>query len=129
MVVCALAVWRGRDDERLSAAAVLADWALSIFAFRVGEVTQWGILIVDTGQFAVLLWISMRSRRFWPLFAAAFGLLQLVTHLAHAIDPVVSGWSYQTASLIWSYMLLFSVGYGAVTTPGQPANATLTSSS
>ena len=120
MAVCALAVWRGREEERLAAAAVLADWALSLFVFRVGEETQWSVLVVDSGQFGVLLWIAMRSRRYWPLSTAAFGLLQLVTHLAHALDPAVSGWSYMTAELIWSYMLLLTVAYGAWTAPGQP---------
>ena len=124
MLVCGVAVWRGRDEERLAAAAVLADWALTVFVYKVrSEETQWGVLVVDAGQFVVLLWIAMRSQRFWPLFTAGFGLLQLVTHLANAIDPAVTGWSYLTAELIWSYMLLFTVGYAAWTAPGRSATA------
>lgn len=37
MTVCALAVWRGRDDERLAAAAFLAAWALSLVVARSGD--------------------------------------------------------------------------------------------
>jgi hypothetical protein len=118
MGVCGVAAWRGRDEERLAAGAILADWAVSVFVARVqSQETQWGVLLVDTAQFAVLLWIAMRSTRFWPLTVAAFALLQLVTHLAHAADPTVTGWSYFTAELIWSYMLLLTVGYGAWTAP------------
>lgn len=117
MSVCVAAVWRGRDDERLATAAILADWGLSTFVYRATQETQWAILLIDTAQFAVFLWIAMRSARFWPLTLSAFGLLQLVTHLAHAADPTVSGWSYITAEIIWSYLLLITLGYASVTAP------------
>jgi hypothetical protein len=118
MTVCAIAVWRGRDQERLAAAAVLADWALSMMVFKSrSEETQWAVLAVDLGQFALLLWLAMRSRRYWPLFVAGFALLQLVTHVAHALDTGVSGWASLTAGRIWSYLLLFTIGYAAWTAP------------
>lgn len=116
--VCALAVSRGRDEERLAAGANLASWALTVFAYRVGyQETQWAILAFDAAQFGVLLWIAMRSRRHWPLFAAACGLLQVVTHMANAIDPIVTGWAYITAGIIWSYLILIAIGYGAWSAP------------
>jgi len=121
MAVCGVAAWRGRDEERLTAGVILADWALTVFVYKArSQETQWGILLVDTAQFAVLLWVAMRSMRFWPLPVAAFALLQLMTHVAHAVDPPVTGWSYITAELIWSYLLLFTVGYGAWTAPYYP---------
>lgn len=117
MSVCATAVWRGKDEERLATAAILADWALAVFVYRATQDTQWGILLIDTAQFGVFLWIAMRSARFWPLPITAFGLLQLITHLAHAADPTVTGWSYITAEIIWSYLLLITVGYASWTAP------------
>lgn len=117
MGLCGVAVWRGRDEERLAAAALLADWALATFVYRATQETQWGILLIDTAQFGVFLWIAMRSARYWPLTLTAFGLLQLVTHLAHAADPTVGGWSYITAEIIWSYLVLFTIAYGAWTAP------------
>jgi hypothetical protein len=117
MGVCGTAIWRGRDEERLATAAILADWALATFVYRATQETQWGILLIDTAQFAVFLWIAMRSARFWPLPMSAFALLELITHLAHAADPTVTGWSYITAEIIWSYLLLFTVGYAAWTAP------------
>ena len=118
MAVCGVAAWRGRYEERLTAGVILADWALTVFVYNAkSSDTQWGVLLVDTAQFAVLLWIAMRSSRFWPLPVAAFALLQLVTHMAHALDATVTGWAYNTAELIWSYLLLFTAGYGAWTAP------------
>lgn len=128
--MCGVAVWRGRDEERLTAAVILADWALSVFVYRVqSQDTQWGVFLVDTAQFAVLLWIALRSARFWPLTVSAFALLQLGTHLAHASDATVTGWAYMTAELVWSYLLLLSAGCAAWTAPrfaavtAQPAEA------
>lgn len=118
MIVCGLAVWRGRDDERLACAGLLAAWAISMVVFRAkSEDTQWSILVIDTCLFSLYAYIAMRSRRYWPLFLAGFGLLIVVTHLAHAFDPDISGWAYWTAARIWNYLCLFMIGYGAWTAP------------
>jgi hypothetical protein len=118
MAVCAIAVWRGRDLERLAAGAELATWALTLLVFKSrSESTQWAVLAIDVALFAVLLWIALRSTRYWPLLAAGFQLLALLTHFAHAVDALVSGWAYLTAILIWNYLTLFAIGYGAVTAP------------
>lgn len=118
MVVCALAVWRGRDDERLAAGALLAAWALSMVVFRASsEETQWAVFAIDSALFAIYLWLAMRTRRYWPLVVAACWLLVVVTHLAHALDPNVSGWAYLTATRTWNYLSLIAIGYGAWTAP------------
>ena len=118
MAVCAIAVWRGGDDERLAAAGILADWALSLLVFKPhSEATQWGVLIVDAALLGLYLWLALRSRRHWPLFAAGFQVLMVVTHLGRAVDPAVSGWAYITAGLVWAYLVLLTIGYGAWTAP------------
>lgn len=118
MAVCAIAVWRGRDLERLAAGAELATWALTLLVFRSrSESTQWAVLAIDIALFVVLLWIALRSLRYWPLFAAGFQLLALITHFAHAVDALVSGWAYLTAVLIWNYLTLYAIGWGAITAP------------
>jgi hypothetical protein len=124
MTVCAIAIWRGRDEERLAAGAVLADWALSMTVFIArSQQTQWPVLIVDTAQFAILLWIALKTRRYWPLLTCGFALLQLITHIAHAADTGVSGWAYLTATRLWSYLILWTIAYGAWTAPNYADNA------
>lgn len=118
MSVCGLAVWRGRDEERLAAGAYLADWALTLVVFKDRSTdTQWGVLVIDTILLGIYLWLALRSRRFWPLFAAGFQLLAIVTHLAMTLDRTVSGWAYLTAELVWSYLVLIAIGYGSWTAP------------
>lgn len=128
MAVCAIAVWRGRDDERLAAGGLLANWALSILLVRASdgtasEATQWEIFGVDTALLGLYVWIALRSRRYWPLFATGFQVLVVVTHLGRVVDPRVSGWAYITAGLIWAYLVLFTIGYGAWTAPRYAARA------
>ena len=130
MIVCGLAFWRGHDDERLAAAATLANWAITLVVFRSrSDDTQWAVMAVDSALLVLMVWLALRSNRYWPLFSAGFALLTVVTHIAHALDTGVSGWAYLTAILIWSYLSLFTIGYGAWTAPyvraaGVPADAT-----
>lgn len=120
-----VAVWRGRDSERLAATGVLAGWALSMVVARSrSNDTQWGIFAVDALLLLLFLWLALRSRRFWPLFVAAFQLLMVLTHFASILDAGVSGWAYLTANLIWSYMVVLTIGYAAWTAPAYDPPAT-----
>ncbi|MCR5873963.1 hypothetical protein LRS10_07130 [Phenylobacterium sp. J426] len=129
MAVCAVAALRGRNEERLAAGGLLAGWALTMVAYRYqGHQVEWGILLIDVALLALLAWIALRSERYWPIFAAGFHLLAVVTHLARSADPSVTGWAYITAEIIWGYLLAFAIGYGAWTAPryaqaGDPAPA------
>ena len=114
----ALAMRRGGPDERLAANAVLIGWLLTKLVSRYqGHQPEWGVLLVDAGALAVFIWVALRSPRYWPLFAAGFHLLSVVTHLARVVDPTVGGWAYLTAGLIWGYLLLATIAYGAWTAP------------
>jgi len=114
MSVCALTVWRGGDDERLGAGGVLAGWALSMVLFRARSVdTQWGVAVVDLFVLGLFLWMALRSRRYWPLFAAGFQLLAVATHLARALEDGIGGWAYLTAEIVWSYLVILTIGWAA----------------
>lgn len=118
LCVCGLALWRGRDEERLAAAVNLATWAVTRLVFHnSSEDTQWFVMVTDLAQLGFYVWIALRSRRHWPMFAAGFTLLMLITHIARAVDTGISGWAYLTAGIIWSYLVLFAIGYGAWTAP------------
>lgn len=118
MIVCALSLWRGRDQERLAAASYLAAWALSLATFESrSEETQWSILVIDTLLLGLFTALALRSPRFWPLFAAGFQLLAVLTHIARALDSNVTGWAYLTAGIVWSYLVVFTIGYAAWSAP------------
>ena len=112
------AMWRGGREERLAGNAVLIAWLLTKLVSRYqGHQTEWGVLLVDCGLLAVFGWLAMTSRRYWPIFAAGFHLLALLTQLARMIDPTVGGWAYLTANIMWANLVLLSIVYAAWTAP------------
>ena len=102
---------------------MLAGWALTMVAYRAGfRQTEWGILVVDLAALGGFIWIALNSPRYWPIFAAGFHLLAIVTHMARTVDPQVGGWAYITAEILWGYFLAAAIAYGAWTGGGRPAS-------
>jgi len=89
------------------------DWALTI-ALRdrswIGP--QWAAFGGDLGLLIVVTAISMRTRRYWPLVAAAFELLCVTVHVARLIDPGVHAWAYATAQVIFTQLFVLTIGVG-----------------
>jgi hypothetical protein len=117
VVVCCLALWRGGRDERMAAFGILVGWLLTIAVVRATGGRQTGVFIVDLCLLGVLLWIALRSAAWWPLFAAGFHLLAILTDVAHHVDRQLGAWAYLTAQVIWGYMLALTVGIGAWRAP------------
>ena len=116
IAVGAIAFWRGRRDEQLAAGVMLAAWALTMVVERTKFAQiEWGVLAVDIAALAAFIWIALRSNRYWPLFAAGFHLLAVVTHVARIAQPSVGGWAYVTGEIIWGYLLAIAIGYGGWT--------------
>jgi len=115
MAVCAgAAVW-GRRDERIAAAALFVGWLLTVAVYsHRGLQTEWGILAVDAAVMAVLTWVALTTRRYWPIFAASFQLLAVIIHLARVVDPSLGGWAYITAEIIFGYWLAGAIGVGVL---------------
>jgi hypothetical protein len=116
VAVVILAFTRGRRSERWAASALFLGWLLTLLVYRTPAAgTQWPLFAVDAALLVVLLWIALRSRRYWPMFAAGFHFLAIVTHVARTVDVHVNHWAYITAEIIWGYLLAFAIGYGAWT--------------
>jgi len=75
---------------------------------------QWANFASDSAFFVVILVVALRSRSYWPLFAASFQLLEVVTHAASAVDRHLSAWAYITANVIWTYLVLGSIAVGTL---------------
>lgn len=115
--VCTAALLKGSWSERVGALTVFGGWIATIAVehHRWHEI-QWGTFVVDGIVLAILVWLSLRSDRFWPIWAAGFQLLAVVTHAARVVDTNVSPWAYITAALIWGYMLVGALAFGTWST-------------
>lgn len=112
-VVCLLSLAYGRWEERTAAAALVIDSTITVL-FRdtrwIGP--QWTEFSVDVAYLAILVFIALKSRRYWPMFAAGFQLLSIMTHTIRMVDPQVNGWTYVTAMIMWTYLIMYAILFG-----------------
>lgn len=120
LLVSAFALWRGGAIERLVAVANVAAWITTMgVQDRLNWVNplnwvdpQWGVLTVDVVFASLLLALAVLKDRNWLLFAAAFQVLGIVTHVAMIVDDGFRARTYLTGLIIWSYLVLASLGVG-----------------
>ena len=114
-MACGYAFWRGGKPERLAAALILADWVLSP-ALVINDTynhMQIAVFAIDGLLMFALISIALRSDRFWPLWATAFQLLELLMHIAMLVDHTVRPRAYYVGMEISSYLILASLALGA----------------
>jgi hypothetical protein len=115
VMVCGGALWKGAAEERATGAAIL----VAIAATRGLRDYSWPVLqrgdfIADTLLFLFLFVMAMRTRKYWPLAAAGFQLLAVMTHIGKMLDPAVQQWAYLTAQIIWTWLVMGALAVGAL---------------
>lgn len=114
LAICMIAVWRGGRYERMAAFGLVAAWVLTVLAYRApGLPTEPIELVADVSLLALLVWVALRSSAWWPIFAAGFHLLAILTHAAKDLDQQLGTWVYMSAQIIWGYLLAIAIGVGA----------------
>jgi hypothetical protein len=116
VVICALAFWRGGPAERYGAAIILTGWFITPLVDAHGGAdglsTGLGVFAVDVITLITLTWLSLWSRKVWTLFAAAFQLDAVASHIAAFLSHI-SLFSYVTGLGIWGgYGLILALGVG-----------------
>ena len=110
---CALALWRGRNSERWTAAALftsaVASALLQTSKFWLPET---GILAIDLALLSYLIVLALQSDRFWPLYAAGFQVVGTLIHVARLADDHVWHAAYATAQVFWSYPVMAALMVG-----------------
>ena len=115
-LVCAFAFWRGGPVEKRGAAIILAGWLLTLLVVylhieRIHGVHYY-IMAIDTAVLIGFTALSLRSRRLWTLFMAAFQLNDVMTHFA-AFVPGMDTYTYVTAIGFWGgWGLIFILTWG-----------------
>lgn len=112
-IVCGGAFWKGDREQQVAAGGVLLSWIATLLLRDPRWIgTQWGAFGADLGLLALLTAIAIRTVRYWPLVAAAFQLLCVMTHVARMIDPGVRAWAYASGQVIFTQWLLVALGVG-----------------
>ena len=113
LAICGFALWKGGREERLASAAFLVSIAVTLlFRDQRWPALQRGAFVADSALLVTFFVMAMRTSRFWPLAAAGFQLLAVMTHVAKMIDPALQQWAYITAGVIWTYLVLVTIAIG-----------------
>jgi hypothetical protein len=116
LLICAFAFWRGRQEERIAAAACLVAtivtvWIIPPVALRYSAMDP-AQLAIDGAMLATFVTIALRSERFWPLWVAGLQLTMSTSHLMKAIDSDLLPRAYAAAAVLWSYPILLIIFVG-----------------
>ena len=121
-MVCGAAIWKGGRPERLAGAAFLLGWTAAAVLKELGlPGLAWAGAGIDAAYFCLLVVLALVTDRYWPIAAAGFQLLAVMTHAARLIDPQAGAWAYVAAGIIWTYLVLAALGTGVWNVARRPA--------
>jgi hypothetical protein len=88
VLVVAFAFLKGDEPERVAAGGYVVLWFASLLIQNDGASggTQWGLMAIDTIMLAVFAGLAWKSRRTWPVWAAAFQSLTVMSHILTLVD-------------------------------------------
>jgi len=114
ILVCTFAFLKGDETERIAAGAYILGWFASMLLQTDGEMykVQWGVFAVDTAMLVVLGALIWKSRKTWPVWAAACSLLIVMSHVVLMIDirpPMVA---FVTVVNLSGYGVLIALAVG-----------------
>lgn len=103
------AIRRGAWAERVAAGSTVAGAYLTVLAYSPLAVrfkhVETPVLLIDSALFLLLLFISIRTRKFWPLWLTAMQALTVFAHLAPFV-PHMLPWGYWRAGAVWGWLKL-----------------------
>jgi hypothetical protein len=114
LATVALSLWRGAWPERTVAVGMfVGSISTALFQDKTHiNAHQWADLAVDIAYLCLLAGVALRSNRWWPLWATAFQLINVVLYAARLADERVGALAPYRASVIWSYLILVTVVVG-----------------
>jgi hypothetical protein len=110
LACCLYGLVKGGMPERVAALILLLGTALTALVespspTRYSHV-DYGTLIIDAVGLAALLWLSLRTRRFWSIWMVAMHTNVMLAHLAIFLQPNLLPWAYWLAISLWIYPML-----------------------
>ena len=92
------AMLRGTRPERLAAAAFAAVWLAALGVQRLGwPGTGWTMLALDLAVLLLLVRLTWKAPRAWPVWATAFEAVAAAASLAFSLQPDVGETAYLRA--------------------------------
>jgi hypothetical protein len=72
-----------------------------------------GIFAIDIAVLFAFIHLTLKSDRFWPMWATAFQLLAVTIHTAMMVAPQITPWAFGTGVVFWAYPMLLALAVGS----------------
>ena len=126
-VTAVLAAIRGDRYDRAGAAAFVLAALISFYTaelFPVFLMPNDPLALIDLTLLIVLLIITAKSSRYWPIWSTGFQLVTVLTHLATMVQPDLVPRAYAIATGLWSFptalaLTISLLSRGRVTAPAR----------
>ncbi len=108
------AFWKGDQPERIGAGAYLLAWMASLLIQDDSSMIDWrfGVFAIDLVVAGVFAGLSWKADRGWSIWAAAFALLAVVSHLIRFFEDRASLFSFLTVQALASYGIVIAIIVG-----------------
>jgi hypothetical protein len=115
ILVCAFAYLKGDQPERIGAATYALAWLATVFFQDDSDLLRisWAMFAVDLVVLCVFAGLAWRAGRAWPVWASAFQLLVVVSHVMNFLDLRPSLTAFYTVLNIAGYGILVCLAVGA----------------
>lgn len=118
MLMCTVyaSIFGGRTGLAGSLIFVAAT-ALTIIAFNAEpnwNNTSYGMFAVDLGCLLALIFLAMKSNRYWPIWATGFQIAAVATHLATMFAADTVPYAYRALLGFWSIPILLVMVLGTL---------------
>ena len=112
---CVYALAKGGGTERAAVGIIATAALLSQVASLMGN--RWHgfeayIMAVDAVMFVAFVALAKRSRKFWPIWAAAAQLIGTMTHLVVLFEPSVALEVYASTQPFWALPVIVAMIVG-----------------
>jgi hypothetical protein len=101
LFTCAYAFLRGDIYQKQVAVVLAVGWIVSFIFARIIQDPSFYIFVIDLVALVIFGWVSIRSRRLWSLFMAAFQLNAVVAHVVKLMSTQINWYSYVTSIGFW----------------------------
>jgi len=116
-LACGYAIRRGHCYEYLGAAVLLIgsiSSTVGVLFFNTAWTGFWTTMfVVDMLVLLALVYLTITSDRFWPMWVTAFHLVAVSIHAATMVAPDIAPWALATGSAFWAYLMLLALAIGA----------------
>lgn len=114
VAVCAFAFLKGDEPERVAAGAYVLGWFASLLAQDDANLhsVQWGVFAIDVVMLVVLVALVWKSRRVWPVWAAACQLMVVTSHIMSIVDLRPALAAFVTVVNMAGYGVLVALAVG-----------------